>query len=129
MTYENKRGPETEYRGILYIEPKHAPSVAPVMDELTEKMMYAIRFPFKTGMLSGSRFIVNSAYRGWHECTCGCGAKSTNVDYVVSQSPFPFHVVTNSLAPYYLMHHRDEIPKQELEIIEKMDGNPISRWY
>jgi hypothetical protein len=64
MTYENKKGPEQEYRGILYVKPKHAPSVAPVMDELTEKMMNAIRFPFKTGILSGRRFNEGGCVQG-----------------------------------------------------------------
>lgn len=82
--------------GLLFIEPKQAPSEQPVIDEATRKMGVALR---------GAR--EGSAWRGFH--VCSCGKMSSNVDLIIED-----RFVTNSLAVHYLAHHRAEVPADEL---------------
>lgn len=65
--------------------------------------------------------LLNSAtegtcYRGWH--TCVCGAVSGSCDLIVKIGDREY--TTNSLAVHYVACHRDEIPVDQLELIQTL---------
>jgi hypothetical protein len=91
---------------LLYIEPRLAPSPRPLVDELTRKMVMALRNHIRTGV----------KYMGWHECSCG--AHSTNTDYLL-----PGGWWTNSLCVHYLAYHRTEVPASALATVASFPGS------
>ncbi len=99
--FEADRGPRPR---LLYIETDAARDENPVIDDITQKMVAAFRQAEGTGI----------HYRGFHMCSCG--AHSTNTDYVL-----PSGHVTNSLAIHYLALHREEVPAEQIEIVEAFD--------
>lgn len=90
---------------LLYINPSAAISAEPNADEITQKMVAAFRSAEETG----------TRWRGVHQCACG--ACSDNTDYIL-----PSGHQTNSLAVHYLALHRDEVPPDQLEIVEGFDS-------
>jgi hypothetical protein len=116
---------------ILFIEPKNQVSEKGISDKYTIGMDTKLRQAIKEaregyddelgwakngkyGTVSpNGEFHPNESCMGVH--TCICGAKSHSRDYLL-----PNGYVTNSLAVHYLIFHRDEIPKEEFDKIDKM---------
>ena len=92
---------------LLFIEPQNVKSETPTVDELTKKMTAAFR-DFKTGSGFQGQFMEDAMTMG--EQTCVCGARSTNVDYLL-----PSGYITNYLCVHYLAWHRNEVPQSELD--------------
>jgi hypothetical protein len=106
--------------GLLFIEPRGAPSAEPVVDELTRKMAKALNRGRWGVAISGK--LRAGAYRGHH--TCSCGAQSTNQDCELTNL-----LVTNFLAVHYLAYHRDEVPEAQLQkVAELLDGEAEPTW-
>ena len=99
---------------ILFIEPKKRPSTEPIVDDLYERMYYA----YNNGKDADYR------YRGVHRCTGeGCEERSTNTDRILRTGE-----KTNSLCMHYLAHHRDEVPKPELEKVARLPKTYRPDW-
>jgi hypothetical protein len=103
---------------MLFIEPKKPPSEGPIIDELTLKMVAALR----KATLPHYRSL------GFH--TCICGAKSDSTDFIL-----PNGLRTNSLCVHYLAYHRAEVEAGELWAVEGLsDGceyptsDELHRW-
>jgi hypothetical protein len=90
---------------MLYIVPKDPPSEQPIIDELTMKMVAALR------KASASRI---QSY-GFH--TCLCGATSDGTDRIL-----PDGTRTNSLCVHYLAYHRAEVEAGELWAVEGLSA-------
>ena len=101
--------------GLLFIKPQNPPSQQPVVDELTGKVVAALR-EAEAGALLLDRFFPGVSSKGRH--LCSCGAASTAQDYQL-----PGGEVTNSLAGHYLAWHRSEIPQSQLERVKRL---PVS---
>lgn len=99
-------------KGLLYMEPRRAPSEQPLIDQLTTNMAGALR-QAETGMLLNGRFYSGVYSKGFH--LCSCGARSSNKDYRLQNGE-----VTNSLATHYLAWHREEVSPVQLEQVEKL---------
>lgn len=93
---------------LLYLNPEGDISAEPVTDELTGKITAAFRASVENGI----------RWRGVHMCVCG--ACSTNTDYIL-----PSQHQTNSLAAHYVALHREEVPEDQLEIIEGFEIEPV----
>src|SRR5574337_1178344 len=90
---------------LLFIEPrKEHFSGEPERDKYVETMIMALA-KAKKGTSNYSslgveeRFTENSMYRGVHYTDCG--ENSSNQDYLLENG-----MITNSLAPFYLLHYR-----------------------
>ncbi|HEY4487077.1 MAG TPA: hypothetical protein VJB70_05130 [Candidatus Paceibacterota bacterium] len=97
--------------GLLMIEPLGKTCETLVQDELTILMSAALRNARKGHL----------AYRGVH--MCACGRWSDNKDHFVKIQEADETVIetkTNSLATHYLMHHRSEVPKEELDKVRRL---------
>ena len=90
--------------GILMIEPSSNVSPAPLIDELTRKMVAAWR----------KRRDSDYGYRGIHRCACR--AWSDNLDHWVGNN-----ILTNSLCVHYLAFHRSDVPQDELDKVCALD--------
>jgi hypothetical protein len=88
---------------LLFLEPTNAPSIEAIEDELTKKVDYIF-----------STLIPTSAYRGSHRTPFG--EQSDNRDY---EHPV-FPIISNSLATYYVRHHRQDITEDEVKWVEKI---------
>jgi hypothetical protein len=92
---------------MLYIVPKNSPSEEPIIDELTMKMVAALR----------KATLPNRRSLGFH--TCVCGAMSDSTDCIL-----PNGLRTNSLCVHYLAYHRGEVEAGELWAVEGLsDGS------
>ena len=89
---------------FLFIEPIYPPSVNPIEDELTEK----VDFIFSTLKQS------EGCYRGWHQTPFD--KQSDYYDYVHEVLP----LVSNSLATYYIRHHRKDISQKQMDWIHEL---------
>lgn len=105
-------------RMLLYIEPQSPKLDSPVLDDMTQKMTSAFG-QNKTGVAYEGQFMEGSATMGWQ--TCACGARSTNVDYLL-ESGF----VTNSLCIHYLAWHRNEVPQSELDKVASLPNGLVT---
>jgi hypothetical protein len=92
--------------GFLMIEPKNQANKT-VIDDLTCSVTALLRTAED-----------GQAWFGYHECICG--AYSGNVDLWVEISGKKY--LTNSLAAHYAACHRDEIPQQQMKLIETLKG-------
>jgi hypothetical protein len=90
---------------MLYIVPKDPPSEQPIIDELTMKMVAALR------KASESRI---QSY-GFHACVCG--ARSDGTDWIL-----PDGTRTNSLCVHSLAYHRAEVEAGELWAVEGLSA-------
>ena len=88
---------------LLFVEPKNAPTEQPVEDELTQKVDYIF-----------SQLKPANCWRGHHDT--GFGISSDNVDYIHKKYP----IISNSLAPYYVRHHRKDIPQELIDNINEI---------
>jgi len=92
---------------MLYIVPKNSPSEEPIIDELTMKMVAALR----------KATLPNRRSLSFH--TCVCGAMSDSTDFIL-----PNGLCTNSLCVHYLAYHRGEVEAGELWAVEGLsDGS------
>lgn len=88
---------------LLHIEPKNMPTEAPVIDELTMRMVVALRKATRP----------NYVYCGFH--TCICGAHSGAWDAIL-----PNGWMTNTLCVHYLAYHRAEVPASDLDAVSAL---------
>lgn len=100
-------------RFMLYIEPKASEKkLSPIIDKLTMVMELALQ-ESEPGTENYSNigcresFTKNNGYCGYH--VTECGVRSSNQDYLLKNG-----MITNSLAPFYLMHYRNSIPISEM---------------
>lgn len=92
--------------GFLMIEPKSR-VIKTVIDDVTRSVAALLRTAED-----------GQGWFGWHDCICG--ACSGNVDLWVEISGKKY--LTNSLAVHYVACHRDEIPQQQMKLIESLQG-------
>lgn len=98
---------------LLFIEPERPASTTPVLDAITRRMCAAFRKSRPS----------DYAFGGVHVCCCR--AISSCTDHIL-----PRGEVTNSLCVHYVAHHRDEVPRRELALVERLDSGeaePIER--
>jgi len=93
---------------MLYIVPKNSPSEEPIIDELTMKIVAALR----------KATLPNRRSLGFH--TCICGAQSESTDLIL-----PNGLRTNSLSVHYLAYHRAEIEAGELWAVEGLSDGSV----
>lgn len=93
--------------GFLMIEPKTRVNKT-VIDGLTRSLTALLR----TAEDGPAGF-------GWHGCICG--SESGTVDLWVEIGGKKYR--TNSLAVHYVACHRDEIPQQQMELLESLKGS------
>jgi hypothetical protein len=105
---------------LLFMEPQNEPSKKPVIDELTMKMTASFR-KAKKGAIhdyqqqgQGYEFHENDGWCGWHNCSCGANAGGQ--DYLLSNGE-----MTNGNCVHYLAYHREEISKEQLDRVFKLD--------
>lgn len=123
---------------FLFIEPQKSPSVIPIIDDITKKMVYQFRNA-KSGLERAKDskkeyffnesirwrelvielpwnkkydFQLDSSYRGFH--ICSCGAVSGACNYLIPEGE-----IINSLCIHYLAFHREEVPQEQLDKISK----------
>ncbi len=97
---------------LLFIEPQNQKSDTATLEELTKKMTAAFK-DYKTGSGYQGQFMEDAMTMG--EQTCICGARSTNVDYLL-----PSGFITNFLCVHYLAWHRNEVPQSELDKVASL---------
>lgn len=90
---------------LLFIEPAQPASITPVLDAITRRICAAFRKSRPS----------DYAFGGVH--TCCCEANSSCTDHIL-----PRGEVTNSLCVHYVAHHRDEIPRRDLILVESLDS-------
>jgi len=98
-----------EENGLLYLYPAAKASEEPLIDSLTRKMTAAFHQAdsWKVGF-GGSR-------------SCSCGkAKSASHDFTLPNGLF-----INSLCIHYLSRHREEIPRDQLDIVANLDFGEV----
>jgi hypothetical protein len=88
---------------FLFIEPKCPPTIEPIEDEITRKTDFIF-----------SQLKQDGLYRGIH--TTPFGVYSSNCDYV--HETFP--LISNSLATYYIRHHRADISLKQIAWIHEL---------
>lgn len=88
---------------FLFIEPEFEPTVEPIEDELTQM----VDFIFST-------LEVNGSFRGFHSTKYGISSDASNYKHPI------LPLISNSLAPYYIRHHRKDISSKILEWIPKL---------
>ena len=88
---------------FLFIHPINPPSIEPIEDELTEKVDFIF-----------SNLKPTQYYRGFH--VTPFGKHSEPNDYGHDILP----IVSNSLAPYYIRHHREDISPKQIEWIHEL---------
>jgi hypothetical protein len=90
--------------GFLFIEPKEQP-VRCVVDSLTRTITAVMR-----------QAVRGISWMGYH--TCICGAKSTACDWSIVLADR--RLTTNSLAVHYVACHREEVPSDQLAMLESL---------
>jgi hypothetical protein len=100
---------------LLFIElPANKKRFNPINDGLTRIMHMALKYSEKghadySDMNSNGIFTkTNKGYRGVHYTECG--EHSSNQEYLLENG-----MITNSLAPFYLMYYRNSIPFTEMK--------------
>jgi hypothetical protein len=87
-------------RKLLYIRPKNMPTEEPVIDDLTLRMVGALR----------SARSPSYGYCGLHSCVRG--ALSDSSDRIL-----PNGWMTNTLCVHYLAYHRTELPEKDRDAV------------
>jgi len=103
-------------RVLLYIEPTGAKSAAPIIDEITIKLFYALLDAINgknTGCLDVDKNNKFSFLQG-----CVCDVESSDTDYVITDGPHKY--ITNYLCVHYVAYHRSEVLANEIEKIKKL---------
>jgi hypothetical protein len=88
---------------LLFIEPKNLPTEEPVIDDLTLRMIGALRKATQP----------DYAYCGLHNCVCGALSDSTDRILVNGW-------ITNTLCVHYLAYHRAEVPASDLDAVSEL---------
>jgi hypothetical protein len=88
---------------FLFLHPKNPPSKEPIEDDISKKVDF-IYAQLKPGC----------SYRGWHNTPWG--ASSHACDYI--HPTFP--IISNSLAPYYIRHHRQDLTEKQIAWIHEL---------
>ena len=88
---------------FLFIHPENPPSDLPIEDDVTEKVDFIF-----------SQLAIGCSYRGFQ--VTSFGKYSEPNDYVHEILP----IVSNSLAPYYIRHHRADISEKEIRWIHEL---------
>lgn len=88
---------------LLFIEPEEQAMEYPLIDDVTLRMVTALRRGKKPGY----------SYCGFHACICG--AHSGTTDVILSNA-----WVTNTLCVHYLAYHRAEVPVRELDAVRSL---------
>jgi hypothetical protein len=91
------------HEDLLFIEPKNAGASAALIDSATRRMTAAFRHAEA----------IQPYYCGFHVCVCG--ACSDTQDFRL-----PNDRKTNSLCVHYLAYHRDEVPIDQLQEVERL---------
>jgi len=115
---------------LLFIFPRKNETKEPLIDEYTQKMVYALRNPVESNVVVGcvderkrskTRGLahISKGVRTMGVHTCVCGATSESADYGIKIGEEI--VYTNSLASHYLAFHRDEVPLDQLSKIRKIE--------
>jgi len=94
---------DQDRRQLLYIEPKSMPAEKPVIDDLTLRMVGALRNARMHGI----------QYCGIHRCVCGALSHS-------SDRIWPNGWITNTLCVHYLAYHRAEVPASDLDAVRTL---------
>jgi hypothetical protein len=89
---------------FLFIHPTNPPSESPIEDDVTEKVDFIFSQLQET----------DYGYRGMHSTPFG--KRSSSCDYMYDVLP----IVSNSLAPYYIRHHRADISEKEIRWIHEL---------
>jgi hypothetical protein len=89
---------------LLYVAPTRKPSEHPVVDELTLKMVAALR--------QGSK---PSGYIVLGVVTCVCGAMASMMNVTL-----PNGWLTNDLSVHYLAYHRAQVPQWQLDAVRTL---------
>lgn len=102
---------------LLYIHPAGAASAVSVADDLSRRLACELSRVVAMGSVNyAGRFCEGERTMGVHVCTgAGCGARSRSYDLKL-----PCGLATNSLALHYMMYHRDEVPKDDLNKVQSM---------
>ena len=108
---------------LLFMEPKEKPSKKPIIDELTKKMTASFR-KAKIGCINNYAkigqdytFTIDGGWMGSHICSCGAGTHTDGGrDYLLNNEE-----MTNKHCIHYLAFHRNEIHKEQLERINKLN--------
>jgi hypothetical protein len=121
---------------LLYIEPKKPKSIVPTIDKYSEKLQRImakytppesyisycpdyLKHHLTYGALkSDGTFDIGNTFLGTHECICG--EQSYCCDILIAGDAFMESIVTNTLAYHYILYHREEVPIEELQIIETL---------
>ena len=90
---------------LLFIEPKNAATPSALVDSATRRMAAA----FRQAQAGQNQMY----YYGFHVCVCG--ARSGNRNFLL-----PNERKTNSLCVHYLAYHRDEVPLDQLQEVERL---------
>jgi hypothetical protein len=88
---------------FLFIHPENPPSELPIEDDVTGKVDFIFSQLQETG-----------GYRGMHSTPFG--KRSSSCDYMHDVLP----IVSNSLAPYYIRHHRADISEKQIQWIHEL---------
>lgn len=107
---------------LLFIEPTKPPSINPILDKYTKKMVFALQrakrgtYPYYRKIANGdlSHFSEGDGYFGTHQCSCG-------FEMVVNSQVFLYKdEITNCYAAHYLAWHRSEVPEEQLERVDRL---------
>jgi len=88
---------------LLFIEPKNAGVSSVVIDSATRRMAAAFR----------QAEAIQPYCCGFHVCVCGACSATQNF-------LLPNDRKTNSLCVHYLAYHRDEVPLDQLQDVERL---------
>lgn len=106
---------------LLFIEPTKPASTDPILDNLTYKLLWAVRNFEKTGHITDQGDFLNIITMGIHHCTGCCDKSISSHSYdLLLKNGF----MTNTLAVHYIAFHRDEISTQELDKISLLEDPP-----
>jgi hypothetical protein len=115
---------------LLFIHPLGEPSQVGVVDDVTRILVAAMRkiittghsFPIETNKNKNNDtnppgFLRGVSTMGVHCCTGkNCKAQSNSVDGLLLDG----QTSTNTLALHYIMYHREEVPTEELNKIQRL---------
>ena len=114
---------------ILFIEPTTPASEEPLIDDLTKKIIHAMRNAVEKDLVvtgsveSNGLATISHGVRtlGYHYCICG--RHSEGADYGIKFGADEV-LFTNSLAPHYVAYHRECVSEEELKLIGMLDDPP-----
>jgi len=102
---------------MLYIHPTKKGLDEPILDELTMKVLHAVRNKTAKGVLhQDGSFSKDISTKGVHHCTaCGGNIHSGSQDIML-----PNGLITNTLAVHYVAKHRGELTQEDITKINTL---------